>query len=70
LEREKVEALLYVEFKGSEEKRTATDLKALIQSDGKRYAAVLDEIKAEATYTRVYEKLMCVKKQAALRTAF
>jgi secreted Zn-dependent insulinase-like peptidase len=70
LEREKVEALLYARFKGEDKERTATEIKALIHANGMRYAAVLEEIKSEAGYERIYEKLMSSKKRADLRNAF
>jgi hypothetical protein len=70
LEREKIEALLYLQFKGDGEKRTADELKAMVRSDGSRYRVVLDEIKAESEYTRLYERLLAAKKAASLRTAF
>lgn len=70
LEREKIEGLLYLQFKGGEEKRTTDELKALVRSDGGRYMAVLAELKAEANYTRLLEKLYSSKKAASLRTAF
>lgn len=70
LDREKTEALLYVKIRGEDDKRTATEIKALIQSDEKRYQMVLEEIKAECEYTRLYEKLMSTKRISGLRTAF
>jgi hypothetical protein len=70
LEREKTEALLYLQFKGKGDKRTADELKAMVRSDSSRYEAVLKEIRAESDYTRLYERLLSFKKQASLRTAF
>lgn len=70
LEREKLEALLYMRFKGSGEKRTSDEIKAMVRSDALRYEASLKEIGAEVNYNRLYERLMSVKKVASLRTAF
>lgn len=72
LDREKMEALLYARFKGEDKDRSATDteIKAMVHADGDRYQAVLAEIKAEANYIRVYERLLSVKKRASLRSAF
>ena len=69
LEREKVEALLHMTFK-AKGGFTVADIKAATNADGGRYMAMLEEIKAEAQYNRVYEQLMSVKKLASLRTAF
>ncbi len=69
LDREKWEALLYARFKGEDKERTTTEIRALIHSDEERYTRVLSEIKAEAEYTRFYEKLMGLKKIAQLRVA-
>ena len=70
LDREKCEALLFAAIKGTNDKMTAAEIKARINSDGNRYAAVLEEIKAESAYQRLSERLMAVKKRASLRTAF
>jgi hypothetical protein len=70
LDREKCEALLYLREKGLDKERSATEIKALVHSDDLRYSRVLDEIKAEAEYNRLYESLMAAKKRADLRTAF
>ena len=70
LEREQIEALLYAQFKGEDKERSATEIKAMIQSNGDRYNAVLREITAESEYTRLMERLMSVKKAASFRTAF
>ena len=69
LDRERTEAILHARFK-AEEERTATEVKALINASPERYQAVLNEIKAESEYTRLYERLMGAKKLASLRTAF
>ena len=70
LEREKTEALLFVEFKANEEEKSSTEIKALINSSPERYAKVMEEIKAEVEYNRWYEKLLSVKKRASLRTSY
>ena len=70
LEREKVESLLYLKFKGEDGGRTATEIKALVNSSDERYKANLAEAQAEANYERLYEGLMAAKKKADLRTAY
>ena len=70
LNREKTEALLFLKFKASGNDRTATEIKAMVHSDESRYAAVLEELKAESNYERLYERLMSFKKRADLRTAY
>lgn len=70
LDRERCEALLYAALKGADDGKTATEIKASINSDPARYSAVLEEIKAESNYTRLYEKLLSAKRRASLRTAF
>lgn len=70
LEREKTEALLHLKFKGEDKERTATEIKAMVQSSGARDIAVVKEIKAEGQYTLLMERLMAAKKRASLRTAF
>lgn len=70
LDREKTEALLHMEHKATESKKTTEDLKALVRSDQRRYEAMMNEIKAETEYKRLYEKLLSAKKLADLRTAF
>lgn len=69
LEREKTEALLYVQFKGEDKERSATEIRALINASEGRYRAVLDELKSEAQYQKVYERLMAKKLVARLRVA-
>lgn len=70
LNREKLEAVLYAGFKGNDPQRTATEIKACINASESRYNSVLEEIKCETEYTRLYEKLLSAKKRASLRTAF
>ena len=70
LNREKFEALLYSRFKGTHFGITSIEIKALINQDNERYDYVLNEIKAEADYKRLEERLMAIKKRAALRTHY
>lgn len=70
LEREKEEALLYLNYKGQDKERTATEIKALVNSDKKRFDAVLAEIESKGNYTRLYETLLSAKKNASQRVAF
>lgn len=69
LEREKSEALLYARFRADGDK-TVPEVKSLINASSERYMAVLDEIKAESQYQRLYEKLLAAKRLAGLRTAY
>lgn len=70
LNRERAEALLYARLKGEDKKRTVDDIKSLVRADDGRYAAVLEEIKAEAAYERMHEKLMATKHISGIRRAF
>lgn len=70
LNREKIEALAYLRFKGEDKERSATEIRALVHADSDRYQAVLDELIAEGKYTKLYENLMSAKRLANLRTAF
>lgn len=70
LDREKLEGLLYIRLKAENADRTATELKALINSDQGRYEAVLAEISFESVFKLKEESLMAKKKEASLRTAF
>lgn len=70
LEREKVEALLYLSFKNDGGSKTVREIEALVESDNRRYEARLKESVAESDYERLYERLMSSKKLADLRTAF
>ncbi len=70
LDREKIEALLYTRFKIENDGASATEIKAMINASADRYTAVLEEIRAEASYQLLYEKLLCSKRAASLRTAF
>jgi len=70
LDREKVEALLYAATKAQDSDKSAAEIKAIINANPDRYQAVLNEIKAESQYVRLYERLLSAKKRASLRTAF
>lgn len=70
LQREKMEALLYLSVKAQSPDDSATQIKAKINSSDERFQAVLKEIKAEGNYKRLEERLLCAKKLASLRTAF
>ena len=70
LDREKVEALLYLQFRGGEFKRTADEIKSMVRSDGGRYEACMKEAMAESEYTRLDQRLMSWKRLASLRTAY
>lgn len=73
-EKEKVEAMAYLRLKGASEaqeiERTVVELKAMTKQDDEVFQAVLKELKAEAQYIRLNEKLMAAKKLASLRTAY
>lgn len=70
IDREMKEALLYLKYKNSEDKRTEGEVKALINSNNERYDIKLKEALAEAEYNKLYERLMSSKRLAALRTAY
>lgn len=70
LARETKEALLYCKYKGEDKERSATEIKALININQDRYNYVMEEIKAEAIYKQLEERLMAMKKRASLRTAY
>lgn len=70
LEREKVQALLYLQFKMSPNKQTENEIKARVESSDERYGIALKEAEAEANYNYLYERLLSVKKISGLRTAF
>lgn len=70
LEREKIEAMLYLRFKAEDRDRTTDEVKSLVKSSPERFGVCLQEIKAEAHYERLYERLMSAKKRADMRTAF
>jgi len=70
LECQKIEALRYLEYKASGNKKTSDELKAMVRVDPGVYQASLAEIQAEVEYNRLYEKLMSAKKISSLRTAY
>lgn len=70
LDRERVDAMLFAMIKGRDEKKSATEIKMEIQGHPEHYQASLNEIKAHALYTRLYEQLLAGKRRASLRTAF
>ena len=49
---------------------TMTELRAMVNNDAGYYKICMEEVVAESDYIRLYEKLLCSKKQASLRTAF
>lgn len=72
VERERLEALAYFRLKveTAEIKVTEKWLENKVRTDDEVHKAKLDEIVKESEYNRLYEKLMCAKKMAALRTAY
>lgn len=70
LDRERVEAKLYLQFKAEGAEKTATELKAMINDSDERYQAVLTEISFESVYNAKNEGLLAAKKLASLRTAY
>lgn len=70
LDRESLEARLYLRFKAQNPDITATELKARVNESDERYQAVLQEITLESTYNAKQETLLAAKKIASLRTAF
>lgn len=69
LDRERIESLLHARLRVDDD-LTMADIKSAINGDPERYEAVLNEIKAEAAYNRLYERLLSAKKLASLRTAY
>lgn len=72
LERERLEAKTYLSLKAKNAgiKVTEAWLENMVIDDTDVYVARLAEIKAEASYQRVFEKLMSAKKRAAIRDAY
>ena len=68
--RERKEAMLYLQFKSAEGKRTAGEIEAMVDADDERYTLRLQEAMKESEYHRFLEKLLAAKKMADLRTAF
>lgn len=69
LQREKAEALLYLEFKAKETKLTADEVKSHVRSSQGYFDAKLAELKAEAKHQRLYERLLSAKHRARMRVA-
>lgn len=70
LERERLEAILYLKFKAEEGKQTSDEIKSRVRADEERYQSMLREITAEALYDQKYETLMSAKKLCSLRVAY
>lgn len=74
IERDRVEALAYFRLKANAssggEKVTETWLNNKITLDDEVHKARLDEILAESTHTRLYEKLLSAKRISHARAAF
>jgi hypothetical protein len=70
LDRERLEATLYLNFKAEWENLTATELKAKVNASQERYEACLSEVSMESIYQAKNETLLSMKKLAGLRTAF
>lgn len=70
LDRERLEASLYLKFKVEYPNSTATEIRAMVNANDERYSAVLTEASFESQYTIKLETLMAAKKLSSLRTAF
>lgn len=70
LNRERRVALLSAKLRGQNPSFNSTQIKELVQASDEYYDAHLDEIKNEAKYTKIYETLLCKKREASLRIAF
>jgi hypothetical protein len=70
LERERIEAKLYLGIKAKYPDEKAADIKARLNESDERYRAVLLEITQESIYNAKLETLMAAKKLASLRTAY
>ena len=69
-EREKIMGITFLNYRGDSEKRTVSEIDALVDSNDGCYKAKLYEAVAEAQYTRLIEKLYAIKRAASLRAAF
>lgn len=71
-EKKREYARLFLTFKANNAEReiTNTELKAMVANDPGYYQICLDEIMEESRYVRLYERLMCAKRSAQMRTAF
>lgn len=65
-DRKRIEAKLYLQFKHESEKRTAPEIRAMVQSDNMAYQAGLDEDVAEAEYNLLIERLRVAKGEQRL----
>lgn len=70
IERKSLSATLYLKFKEQDRDRSATEIKALVEShpDWKRISE--EEAIAEGKHSGLYEKLMTLKKITSQRTAY
>lgn len=71
-EKKREYARLFLTFKASNAEREITnaELKCMVTNDQGYYQICLDEIMEESRYVRLYERLMCAKRSAQMRTAF
>jgi hypothetical protein len=73
LELERIEAKTYFSIKTNTapgEKVTEKMLENMVTTNDEVYKARLYSVTKESEYNRLYEKLMCAKKMASLRSAF
>ncbi len=70
IERKSLSAILYLKFKEQDRARTATEIRALVESSPEWKAASLKEAVAEGHHSGLYEKLMTLKKIESKRAAF
>ena len=70
LDKDRLHAQLYITYRSTNPEMTSVEIKARIGDDDRYYQASLSELKAEAEYNRLNERLMAAKKLASLRTAF
>lgn len=72
VDKEREHARLFLSFKANSAGKdlTVEELKSMVKNDSGYYQICLDEITAESSYTRLYEKLMSAKKTASMRAAF
>lgn len=68
--REAARLLLTFKAQHAGEGLTMTELKAMVANDPGYYKICLDEIMEESRYVRLYERLLCTKRAASMRTAF
>lgn len=70
IDRQKILAVTYLKFRGELEKRTVSEIEAMVDKDDACYKAKLDEAVKEAEHTRLLERLYAVKRTLAARAAF